>query len=81
MYQSTENSYKIYPINSTSKEILHDSDLYCTSYEDRLYFMKNLSLEFKKEVNIKITKEFLRNQTFYTKRGQDKQKELLEEVI
>ena len=43
--------------------------------------MKNLSLEFKKEVNIKTTKEFLRNQTFYTKRGQDKQKELLEEVV
>ena len=78
--QSTENSYKIYPINSTSKKIIHDSDLLCTSYEDRLYFMKNLSLELKIEVNIKIVKEFLRNQTFYTKRGQDKQKELLEEV-
>lgn len=33
LIQSTENSYKIYPINSSSKKILHDSGLHCTSYE------------------------------------------------
>lgn len=47
--------------------------------------MKSLETKLKpelgKEVNIKTTKEFLRHQTFYTKRGQDKQKELLEEVV
>lgn len=78
--QSTENSYNIFPIDNLQKQIIHDADLHCTSYEDRLYFMKNLSKEFDFPVNIQTTKEFLKTQKFYTPRGIKKQKELLEEI-